>query len=176
MSACVRACMRACIRKSEIARITDILYTSYAFLHNSIFNNRTTIKTNCFLCLLLTIINQMISLYFNILHLFMTISRDTVPASPRILVKLGLFDAFLRETKDLAKKCGGLPREASYYSLKSTTIEIRKPVISTKNSNMYMLSDHLRMLCDHLRMLCSHIMHRRTMRNLKFICLSYFTL
>jgi len=55
----------------------------------------------------------------------------------------------------LAEKRGGLPHEASYYSLKLTIIQVRKPVIPTKNSNMSMP-------CDHLRMLCGHIMRRRT--------------
>jgi len=80
-------------------------------------------------------------------------------------MKLGLFDAFLRETKNMAKKRGGLFREASYYSLKLTTIEIRKPDIPTKNSDMSMLCDHLRMLRDHLCMLCDHIMWCRTLWN-----------
>jgi len=68
---------------------------------------------------------------------------------PRILMKLGLFDTFLCETKDLAEKRGGLPRETSYDSLKLTNIEIRKSVRLKKNSNMNMLCDYLRMLRDH---------------------------
>jgi len=59
---------------------------------------------------------------------------------------------FRVKIKICEEKSVALTREARYLSLKLTTIQVRKPVIPTKTSDMSILCDHLRMLRGHLRM------------------------